>query len=135
MRDVDYEVVITTSGAPAMYDRTAGEVMHPVAGPLAEAEQLYVLPARLTERLSEGGEPLVLLDVGLGAGSNGVAAWNASARLAESARKLVLVSFDAPSRALRLRSAAAGSRRHRPEARRKRGSARAGTEARARSWS
>ena len=49
MRDVDYEVVITTSGAPAMYDRTAGEVMHPVAGPLAEAEQLYVLPSRLSE--------------------------------------------------------------------------------------
>lgn len=102
MRDVDYEVVITTSGAPAMYDRTAGEVMHPVAGPLAEAEQLYVLPSRLTERLLEPGEPLVLLDVGLGAGSNGVAAWNASARLPDSARKLELISFDRTLEALRL---------------------------------
>src|SRR5687767_352517 len=95
MRDVDYEVVITTSGAPAMYDHTAGEVMHPVAGPLAEAEKLYAIPSRLEQRLLAGGaEPLVLLDVGLGAGSNGVAAWRVSERLPEGARKLALVSFD-----------------------------------------
>jgi queuine tRNA-ribosyltransferase len=103
MRDVDYEVVLTTSGAPAMYDRTACEVMHPVAGPLAEAVQLYAAPSQLEQRLLAGGEdPLVLLDVGLGAGSNGVAAWNVSERLPETARKLELVSFDRTLEALRL---------------------------------
>ena len=36
----------------------------------------------------------MLLDVGLGAGSNGVAAWHASERAPSSARQLELVSFD-----------------------------------------
>jgi len=103
MRDVDYEIVLTTSGAPAMYDRTAGEVMHPVTGPLAEATQLYATPSRLHERLLLGGDtPLVVLDVGLGAGSNGVAAWNVSQQLPETARTLELVSFDRTIEAFRL---------------------------------
>ena len=62
-----------------MLDRATGQVMHPVVGPLAEAEALYVGPSRLAERL-RGPEPgpLVVLDVGLGAGSNAVAAWRVS---------------------------------------------------------
>ncbi len=52
--------------------------MHPVVGPLVEAERLYVGPSRLRERLVDGAkDPLVLLDVGLGAGSNAIAAWRA----------------------------------------------------------
>lgn len=90
------EVVVTRSGARAMLDHSTGEVMHPVVGPMVEAEQLYVAPSRLMERLSAGdGEPLVLFDVGLGAGSNAAQAWRASEKRAGSGgRRLTIVSFE-----------------------------------------
>lgn len=98
----DHEVVTTRSGALAMRDRVTGQVMHPVVGPLAEAEALYVGPSRLAERLlAPGPEPLVVLDVGLGAGSNAVAAWRASEARA-TGRPLELVSFDRTAAALAL---------------------------------
>jgi queuine tRNA-ribosyltransferase len=93
---LDPEVVITTMGAKAIRDKLTGELMHPVVGPLVESERLYVAPSRLRERLEEGdaSEPFVLLDVGLGAGSNAIAAWRVSEALGASARRLHIVSFD-----------------------------------------
>lgn len=91
---LDCEVVLTMSGAPAVRDRITGEVMHPVVGPRVEAQRLYLGPSRLAERLKEGGEPLVLLDVGLGAASNALAAFALSESLPVTARKLQIVSFD-----------------------------------------
>lgn len=91
---LDPEVVITTSGAKAIRDRITGELMHPVVGPRVESERLYVGPSRLATRLVEGGEPLVLFDVGLGAGSNAIAAWRVSEAAGASARRLHIVSFD-----------------------------------------
>ncbi|MET0342831.1 MAG: MnmC family methyltransferase [Polyangiales bacterium] len=89
------EVVVTESGALAMRDAVTGETMHPGVGPRVEAEALYVAPSRLRARLAEGGAaPLVLLDVGLGAGSNAVAALRAAHALPESARRLTVVSFE-----------------------------------------
>jgi queuine tRNA-ribosyltransferase len=102
--DFGCEVVTTRSGARAMRDRRTGELMHPVVGPLVEAEKLYVEASRLRERL-EGGPPsvpLVLLDVGLGAGSNAIAAWKVSERIASSARHLEMISFDHTTSALEL---------------------------------
>ncbi len=100
---LDCEVVLTRSGAPAMRDRTTGEIMHPVVGPLVEAERLYVGPSQLVDRLGgDGPDPLVLLDVGLGAGSNAIAAWHASQNLATTARRLEIVSFDRSVAALEL---------------------------------
>ncbi|HTE53787.1 MAG TPA: MnmC family methyltransferase [Kofleriaceae bacterium] len=98
----DHEVVTTRSGARAMLDRATGQVMHPVVGPLAEAEELYVAPSRLAERLSAPArEPLVVLDVGLGAGSNAVAAWRVSEARA-GGRVMEIVSFDRTVAALAL---------------------------------
>jgi queuine tRNA-ribosyltransferase len=86
-----------------MRDRGTGELMHPVVGPLVEAERLYVEASRLEARLAEGvPEALVLLDVGLGAGSNAVAAWKVSERMPASARRLEIVSFDHATSALEL---------------------------------
>ena len=100
---LDCEVVLTHSGAPAMLDRITGEIMHPVIGPLVEAERLYVEPARLAARLRAlDPEPLVLLDVGLGAGSNAAAAWRLSESLTGAARRLRIVSFDRSLAALEL---------------------------------
>ncbi len=90
-----FEVVLTRGGAPAMLDHASGEVMHPIVGPLIEAAALYVGPSDLERRLGVfDPEPLVLLDVGLGAGSNAVAAWRVSERLPSAARRLEVVSFD-----------------------------------------
>lgn len=90
----DCEVVVTRDGARAMLDRRVGEVMHPVVGPAVESTRLYCRPSRLAERLVEGGEgPLVLLDVGLGAGSNAIAAWRIS-QAVEEGRRLEIVSFE-----------------------------------------
>jgi queuine tRNA-ribosyltransferase len=99
----EHEVVVTPSGARAMLDRATGELMHPT-GPLIEAVRLYVTPARLAARLcTAGAAPLLLLDIGLGAGSNAIAAW----RVAEEAnpvpaRRLEIVSFDRSLAALEL---------------------------------
>src|SRR5262245_45889357 len=99
----DCEVVLTQSGAPAMLERRTGEVMHPVVGPLVEAERLYLTPSRLAERLAESASsPLVLFDVGLGAGSNAAAAFRAAHDLQEPARRLSIVSFDRTKSALEL---------------------------------
>ncbi|HTB78420.1 MAG TPA: MnmC family methyltransferase [Polyangiaceae bacterium] len=100
-----FEVVETRSGVRAMLDRRTGEVMHPLSGPVEEARTLYVLPSRLEERLREKEEegPLVLLDVGLGAGSNAAAAWALSeARVGACTRRLHVVSFDRTLAALEL---------------------------------
>lgn len=102
---LDPEVVTTRAGARAIRDRITGELMHPVVGPSVEAERLYVGPSRLEARLREAGErPLVLLDVGLGAGSNAIAAWRVSERMPASARGLVIASFDRSLEALALAS-------------------------------
>jgi queuine tRNA-ribosyltransferase len=99
----EHQVVVTPSGVHAMLDRATGELMHPT-GPLIEAERIYVTPARLATRLSIAhAAPLLLLDVGLGAGSNAIAAWRvAEESLSIPARRLEIVSFDRSVAALEL---------------------------------
>jgi queuine tRNA-ribosyltransferase len=109
---VRHEIVQTRGGALAMRSLADGEVMHPGVGPLVEAEQLYVRQSRLRVRLlaGEGGEVdrLVLFDVGLGAGSNALAARSASEALPQGkgAARLELVSFERDLGALELALAA-----------------------------
>jgi queuine tRNA-ribosyltransferase len=73
-----FELVLTSQGAPAVRDAEAGEVMHPVVGAAVESERLYAAQSRLAERLTGPGDRLVLYDVGLGAGSNALAAIRAA---------------------------------------------------------
>lgn len=96
-------VVKTRAGSWAMLDVEAGEVMHPGVGPLVEAQQLYVQQSRLQERLIDReAERLVLFDVGLGAGSNAVAAWLAAAAITAPASRLCIVSFERDLTAIKL---------------------------------
>jgi queuine tRNA-ribosyltransferase len=88
-----YELV-STPGGPAVRDREAGEIMHPVVGAAAESEALYVGQSRLAARLGEDGPPLVVFDVGLGAGSNALAALRAARALPRGGRRLDVVSFE-----------------------------------------
>lgn len=86
-----------------MLDVEAGEVMHPGVGPLVEAQQLYVQQSCLQQRLAaRQSDPLVLFDVGLGAGSNAVAAWMAAAQTPAPASRLHIVSFERDLTAINL---------------------------------
>ena len=96
------EVVTLPNGLRAIRERACGEVMHPGSGPLVEAESVYVTPSRMAARLGEGGEPLVLFDVGLGAATNAITAWQVSEAQGPSARRLEIVSFEHDLDALRL---------------------------------
>jgi queuine tRNA-ribosyltransferase len=103
MNGLDCEVVTTSGGARAIRDRVSGEVMHPGVGPVVEAANLYIGPSKLAERLRERDErPLVVLDVGLGAGSNAFAALRVAEAMGDAARLLEIVSFDRSLEALRL---------------------------------
>lgn len=79
-----------------MRSLVANEVMHPGLGPVLEAETLYVAQSRLAERLCDGSTnaPLVLFDVGLGAGSNAIAAFRAAHAVTAPARRLAIISFE-----------------------------------------
>jgi queuine tRNA-ribosyltransferase len=83
--------------------------MHPVVGPGVESERLYVAQSGLAARLARPGPRLVLFDVGLGAGSNALAALDA-ARRAAPGRALELVSFDRETGALALAASDEGAR-------------------------
>jgi queuine tRNA-ribosyltransferase len=78
-----------------MFDHATGEIMHPEVGPLVEVERLYIAPSRLAARLCSGErEPLVVLDAGLGAGSNAIAAWRTAREASGRTRQLELISID-----------------------------------------
>jgi queuine tRNA-ribosyltransferase len=93
--------------------------MHPVIGPSVEAERLYVAQSRLRDRLAAPGPRLVLFDVGLGAGSNALAALAAAGSAPAGGRALEIVSFEADPRALALAVSDEGAARmgHAPAAR------------------
>jgi queuine tRNA-ribosyltransferase len=102
-----FEIVLTSLGVPAVRDEVAGEVMHPVIGPAVESERLYVGQSRLRERLAGSGPRLVLFDVGLGAGSNALAAFAAAE--ATEGRPLEIVSFELDTGALALAASDSGA--------------------------
>jgi tRNA U34 5-methylaminomethyl-2-thiouridine-forming methyltransferase MnmC len=67
------------------------ETFHPVIGPVAEAEALYVNQLKLRQRLQSHAGEFVVWDVGLGAAANVLAVLRASADLRGSLR---VFSFD-----------------------------------------
>jgi queuine tRNA-ribosyltransferase len=100
---MSHEVVRTRKGILAMRCLEAGEVMHPGVGPLVEAEQLYVRQSRLGERLRRAEhETLTVFDIGMGAGSNALAARAESERAPAGAARLELISFERDLGALEL---------------------------------
>ena len=108
----NHEIVRTRHGALAIRSLADGEIMHPGVGPLIEAEQLYVRQSRLEDRLRTAGDAqtppappprtLVVFDVGLGAGSNALAARAVSERAPAQAARLDLYSFERDLGALEL---------------------------------
>jgi tRNA U34 5-methylaminomethyl-2-thiouridine-forming methyltransferase MnmC len=102
-RDGDFELVTLRNGARAVRHLGHGEVMHPSVGPWQEACALYVEQSRLADRLQVEGPPLHVWDVGLGAGTNAVAALTCARELgARQRRELRVVSFEIDLAPLRL---------------------------------
>lgn len=71
----NYEVVQHKNGFHSIRDKASGETMHSVTDPMIESKLLYADQSDLSGLLSvETNEPLVIWDVGLGAGTNVMAA-------------------------------------------------------------
>jgi len=65
-----YRIVRLTGGGHSVHSLAHAETFHPVVGPVAEAEALYVRQLQLPERLQRHSGEFVVWDVGLGAAAN-----------------------------------------------------------------
>ena len=86
-----YRLVRLVNGAHSIHSVAERETFHPVIGPVAEAEALYVKQLRLPERAAQHAGELVIWDVGLGAGANVLTVLRA---LRDCQSPVRLLSFD-----------------------------------------
>ena len=91
MPSIEYKIVQLANGTHSIHSVAENETFHPVVGPVAEAEALYVRQLRLRERLAGHQGEFVIWDVGLGAAANALTVLRATRDLACSIR---LISFD-----------------------------------------
>ena len=99
----NYEIHTAWEGFSSIRHIRSGEIMHSRTPPMEEAQRLYVEQSRLPERLRDtGAGPLVIWDVGLGAGANAMAAIAAFEKEAAPTRELHIVSFENDLDSLRL---------------------------------
>jgi hypothetical protein len=87
----DYQLVRLNNGICSVRSLADAETFHPVVGPVAEAEALYVNQLKLRERLQNHAGAFVVWDVGLGAAANSLTVLRATRDIACQIR---LVSFD-----------------------------------------
>lgn len=94
----EYKLVRLASGVFSVHSIAHGETFHPVIGPVAEAEALYIRQLRLRSRFQEHtsradgrGIEFVIWDVGLGAAANALTVIQALQSIPGSLR---LLSFD-----------------------------------------
>ncbi len=107
----NYVVHMAPEGFGAIRQISSGETMHAHTSPLEEARTLYVEQSQLRERIRLSGDlnpreaaPLVIWDVGLGAGANAIAAIQCYQEEADRGvvRDLHVVSFENDLDSLRL---------------------------------
>jgi tRNA U34 5-methylaminomethyl-2-thiouridine-forming methyltransferase MnmC len=89
--DTGYRLVKLATGAYSVRSLAFQETFHPVIGPVAEAEALYVRQLGLVERVSHTRGEFVVWDVGMGAAANVLAVLHATRRIPCLLR---LLSFD-----------------------------------------
>jgi tRNA U34 5-methylaminomethyl-2-thiouridine-forming methyltransferase MnmC len=88
---VGYKLIRLVNGDYSIHSLAHDETFHPVIGPVAEAEALYVNQLRLRERLKNHSGEFVIWDVGLGAAANTLTVLRATREFACPIR---LLSFD-----------------------------------------
>jgi tRNA U34 5-methylaminomethyl-2-thiouridine-forming methyltransferase MnmC len=86
-----YKIVKLVHGAYSVHSLAEGETFHPVIGPVAEAEALYVRQLGLVQRLANHSGEFVIWDVGLGAAANVLTVLRAAREISGVVR---IVSFD-----------------------------------------
>ncbi len=88
-----YRLVRLANGACSVHSEAEDETFHPVIGPAAEAEALYIKQTGVRERLANMpmGDEFIVWDVGLGAAANAISLLRATA---ESPTRMGLISFD-----------------------------------------
>ena len=92
-----YQIVTLANGGTSVHSSQYGETFHPVIGPVAEAEALYVNQLRLRERLENFHGEFVIWDIGLGAAANALTVLRTTRDLPCAIR---LISFDQTAKAL-----------------------------------
>lgn len=100
-----YRLVRLANGTHSIRAMAEGETFHPVIGPEAEAEALYVKQLDLRGRMAGRRGEFVIWDVGLGAAANTLTALRATRDLAGETR---VISFDRTVEPLRFALAQAG---------------------------
>ena len=86
-----FALVTLANGARSVRSLAHEETFHPVVGPVAEAQAIYLRQMRLIERLRARPTDFVVWDVGLGAAANPVIVLQATRTVPSSIR---LLSFD-----------------------------------------
>jgi tRNA U34 5-methylaminomethyl-2-thiouridine-forming methyltransferase MnmC len=86
-----YKLVKLASGVHSVHSLAHQETFHPVIGPVAEAEALYVRQLGLAKRLHDHTGEFVIWDVGLGAAANALTVLRETREIRASIK---LVSFD-----------------------------------------
>jgi len=87
----EYKLVRLVNGAHSVHSLAHCETFHPVIGPVAEAQALYVRQLDLVQRVAHHRGQFVIWDVGLGAAANALTVLRATRELSCSIR---LLSFD-----------------------------------------
>ena len=93
-----YKLVTLNNGIVSLCETRNEETFHPVIGPEAEADALYVGQLKVAQRMARCDGEFVVWDVGLGAGANALGAVKA---VRNTKGKLRLVSFDCTDGAVR----------------------------------
>lgn len=91
MQSDGYKIVQLANGTYSIHSLAERETFHPVIGPVAEAEALYVKQLNLRERLEKTSGEFVIWDVGLGAGANVLTVLRKTKNIPSQIR---IVSFD-----------------------------------------
>jgi tRNA U34 5-methylaminomethyl-2-thiouridine-forming methyltransferase MnmC len=86
-----YRIIKLANGAHSIHSLAHHETFHPVIGPVAEAEALYVRQLRLVERIERHTGDFIVWDVGLGGAANALTFLRATR---DTPSSIHLLSFD-----------------------------------------